>query len=97
MPQHKSGESPNRSNQIDIQLVAQKLDFVVSELSELKASNTSEHRDIQVTISSSYVTNEKFQRLLDQVDMLKKIVYGCVGIILTSVVVALVSIVVRGK
>jgi hypothetical protein len=46
--------------------------------------------DIKMSLNNSYVTKDQF-------DPIKKLVYGLVGLILTAVVVALMSLVINSK
>jgi hypothetical protein len=84
-------------NKTTIALIGQKMDFVVSEISELKITNAAEHKDIINTISSNYVTMEKYARLEDKVNLLQRIVYGAVGLILVGVIGAIINLVLRSK
>jgi hypothetical protein len=52
-------------------------------------------REIKESLRSDYATKEELMRVEDRVALLQKLVYGFVGLILTTVVVALISLVIR--
>jgi hypothetical protein len=87
----------NSSDKTHIALIEQKLDFVVQELSDLRVTNTTEHKEIQTTISSNYITKDQFQRLVDRVDLHQKILYGAVSLILVAFVAEIINLVIGSK
>lgn len=60
------------------------LEVIANDIAYIK----SDIRDIKETVSATYVTKDQFEPI-------RNIVYGLVGLILVSVVVALLSVVVR--
>lgn len=64
-------------------VMANNIEYIKSELTEVKG----EVKEVKESLEAKYVTQTEF-------DPVKKIVYGIVGLILTAVVGALVSLVV---
>lgn len=50
---------------------------------------------IDLRLRSDYVTNDKLQLTIEKVLRLEKLIYGSIGIMLTSIVLAIMSLIIR--
>ena len=80
----RSTQQQGNDNAVEITSITKDIGFIREEMVEIK-SNIKEIKD---NIKVGYVTKDEFAPI-------KNVVYGLVGLILTAVVVALISLVVR--
>lgn len=70
------------SNNTKLALVAQDISYIKDKLD-----------DIQEQVSNTTVNQDQFQNLKTRVSLIEKVVYGFVGLILVSVIVAILALV----
>ncbi len=75
---------------INFALLSKDIEYIKTELGDLKSSNTSEHKAIRELIDSKYVTKEEFEPF-------KKLVNYVLYIIIGAVVTALIALITRSK
>ncbi len=86
-PKHKLGETQGQSNSVDLRLVAKDIDFIKTELTDLKNNNAEEHKAIRELIDSKYVTKEEFQPYKKGLDYTFYIFLGAVLTALATLII----------
>lgn len=50
---------------------------------------------IDARLRDDYVTNDKLLLTVEKVSRLEKLIYGCIGIMMTSIILAIMSLIIR--
>jgi hypothetical protein len=84
------GEERAEANAVILARLDERLKAMAHDMAEMKRLNTDEHEEIKKSLAEGYVSKADFRPV-------KQIVFGAVGLVLTSVFAGLIALVVKEK